>query len=54
MQSKDACYARAARCLAADLGCLHRSVPGNHLPFLFQPDTFAADVRAARVERQAP
>lgn len=43
--SGDAYYVRSARKVAEGLGLPLRTVPGNHLAFLFEPGPFAAAIR---------
>ena len=44
-KSDDAYYVRSARKVAEGLGCPSMTVPGNHLAFLIDPESFAAALR---------
>jgi len=43
--SEDAYYARTAQVLAERVGCAHAVVAGNHIAFVSDPATFAAELR---------
>lgn len=52
--SENAYYARATKLLSEIIGCRFRLMPGHHLGFIAEPETFAAELRTFLSElRQA-
>jgi hypothetical protein len=43
--SESAYYARTAKVIAERLGCPHYVISGNHIPFVVDPATCAAELR---------